>query len=182
MSSERVYGSQALAARLKISPRQARRLIQKLRDKGCLDRADAPRGGCPDIEDSPTRKLRLHAVQLKIGVLGGQVLKKRIIPDFMGCRIVVHPRMIEVYARKDIAFYGTDENDAQNLALDFFDRLGRKLQHDLNCLLIKSRAQNWELVKAEWATEGSEVARKSIEEGVKLEVFETESGRLWMWG
>ena len=44
MSSERVYGSKALAARLKISPRQARRLIQKLRDKGCLDRADAQIG------------------------------------------------------------------------------------------------------------------------------------------
>lgn len=182
MQNEGVTGTQALASRLRISPRQGRTLKQRLREKGYLNKAAMPVGGCAAMAATPPARIRLHAVQLKVGVIGGVQLAPRVIPDFMGCRVVVHRQLVEVYAREGVVFYGVSEDEAQTAAMEFFERLGRRLENDLNCILIKPRSQNWEIVKAEWATEGSNVARRHIEEGVKLEVFATEDGHRWLWG
>lgn len=193
MQQEGLTSVQALALRLKIVPRVARRMKQKLREKGCLNAAGVPigppGGGPPDQSgpigtDTPTtkgRRIRLHAVQFQVKVLNSQRLKPRVIPDFMGCRVVVHDRTVDIYGRKGVAFYGIDEDDAQAACLEFMELLGRRLEHDLKCLLVKPRAQNWCMVKAEWATESSELAGWHIRREAPLQVQDRE-GKVWLWG
>lgn len=184
MVSEGVRTPKQVAARLQIHPRTARQYVQRIRESGLLKLTGDPIGGvCGDSGETTARgRIRLHAAQICIEPIGGVSLKPRVLMDFNGCRVVVHQHLVEIYARENIVFYGRDENEAQEAFMEFFERLAHKLENDLNVLLVKPRAQNWRIVKAEWATEDSQVARRHVSEGVRLECFATEDGHRWLWG
>lgn len=184
MVSEGLTLPKQIAARLQIQPRTARHYVQSLKEKGLVDISGNPRGGVCGNSGNTTEqgRIRLHALQFKVNVIGGVELAPRVIQDFMGCRVVVHSHLVEIYASNKVYFHGRDEDEAMQVAMEFFERLAHRLSHDLDCILIKPRAQNWSLVKAEWATEDSQVARRHQVEGVKLEVHASEDGHVWLWG
>lgn len=170
-----------IAVRRKTTKRAVQLIRRRLIEKGYLSREASQGGGVSRSLRSTTQQLRLHAMQWKVGILWGQT-EARVIQEFMGCHINVGKGFLEIYAKEGLVFEGPDEWACMALALQFFERVGLRLENDLGVKLIKPRSQNWELVKSEWATEGSEVAERHIGDGAALKVFATENGNLWFWG
>lgn len=180
-----------IAVRRKTSKRAVQLIRQRLIKKGFLGGAsgcEASQGGgvakVAKHHDGVT-KIRLHGMQWKIAVLHSsswERVQPRIIPDFMGCHVAVEDGRVEIYTKEGVFFDGADEWSAMALALQFFEKLALRLEHDLRITIIKPRAQNWTLVKSEWATEGSEVANRCIGDDIPLKVFAREDGHLWFWG
>lgn len=179
-----------IAVRRRTSKRAVYKIRESLIEKGYLNRVNVHKGGGvvnPANLSAPvaSQKIRLHAMQWKVGILRStswESVQPRIIQDFMGCYVNVQPGLVEIYAKDGIYFEGADEWAVMMLALQFFERLALRLENDLRISLIKPRSQNWELVKAEWATEDSEVAKRHVGDATPLKVFATEDGHLWFWG
>ncbi len=180
MVSEGLRTPRQVAARLRIHPRTARQYIKTLRDAGLLNICGEPMGGVSGESGERKGRVRLHAVQFKAGIIGG-VCRPRVIPRVLGWRVVVNRSCVEFYGGGG-CWFGRDESEAFGRCLDDVVRCAHRVSHDLRVILVKPRRNNWELVRAEWATEDSEVAREHEVRGVRLEVRGVEDGRVWLWG
>lgn len=182
-----------IALRRKTSKQAVYKIRERLITKGYFNPEGCLVGGVSSTSstfspssDDVIGKIRLHAQQFRIGIIQKKenfekIRKARgnIIPDVLGCHVVVHSHCVEVYAKKQTVFYGVDEWSAMAQSMDFFQRVAVRLENDLDVVLVKAKHQNWEMVKAEWATEGSEVAKRHLEDNASLEVRTTDDGRVW---
>lgn len=137
----------------------------------------------PSYPSSPN-KIRLHGMQWRVDLIqtGAGYVRELLRGNkrsLWGVTVMLFPFHLEFYSTPECVFYGESENVAMAASVAFWDRFAKRLETDLDVLLLKDRSNNWTLVKSEWATEGSDVGRRAAVEGETWRFFAREDGKLW---
>jgi hypothetical protein len=129
------------------------------------------------------RPIRLHAEQWKIRILHqGKKYetvrhKCNYLPSVMDCKVRLNKDSIELYATPEVIFYGGNEDECAVLCQEYWMRVARRLENDLDIELIKDRSENWKLVKHEWAIEGCPLASEILTMKLDIRIY-GEDGKL----
>jgi len=170
------------------------RFIRQLKKKGLWNpkvqrsepqRGHSPRSGFITSKGIKNAK-RLHGQQFVIEIIHKgrhyeQIRKKK------GTRykldknqIVLNNNNIEIYADKDISFFGETARQAVSNSIDYWDNLLIKIENDLDLLLVKDRRLNWKEVKLHIAELDNELAKDAYKKKQKIRVKATEDGKTWL--
>jgi DNA-binding CsgD family transcriptional regulator len=124
--------------------------------------------------------VRLHGQEFNVKILH----KGNRFKDHPGKVINIEGNTVRVY-RDSLEIYGTasfiasNEHKATAESMAYWSRFFRKLENDLNVILVKSRKQNITLVKSHYAEINNEMARDCEVNNKKVQIFARDDGKLW---
>lgn len=127
-----------------------------------------------------TPSVRLHGQEFNVKILW----KGPGYKDLVGKLVDIDSNSIRLY-RDSLEIYGTasfiapDEHKATADSMRYWSRFFRKLENDLNIIIVKARQQNITLVKAHYAEINNEMARDCEVNHDKVQIFAREDGKLW---
>lgn len=167
---------QKIARLRKCSHQAIYRIIARLRQKGAIDVT-----GKPTKPKERPQKIRLHGQEFNIQLLWkdykyDQTLKKSNYIEIDGNKIRLNKKSIEVYSKK--SFYADTPHKATSRSMGYFDKLFRRLEHDLHIIIVKPRAQNIRQVNAHYAETNNELAEDCYNKQEKIRVYANDDGKL----
>ncbi len=161
------------------------KIVKKIKQKGLMTR------GFKEVEKKDTtfkpftnNYIRLHAQQFNIKILFKderykQTLAKSNTVNIDGNTIRLFADGLEVYSGQD--FYAEDVQKATYKSIKYWNRLFVKLEHEFNILILKPRTQNIKLVhQGHYAETNNELAEEVEKKGIRINVYTTDSGKLWL--
>ena len=170
------------ATRLGISDKRVYQIITELKKKGQINRhfqAIEKSGGC--IQEGKGKQIRLHGQQLHIDLIfKGDSYKKKVgsmvVVD--GNTVIVNRDSLDIYS--NTYFWGRDIEKVRFDSLRYWNRFIKRLESDLDCVLLKARSQNIRLVKqGEYAEINNELAVESRVTSQKIRLYGDDDGKLW---
>lgn len=175
---------QQIATRRKTSDKAVYKILKKLKQKGAynigLQKVEKSRG---TIQPSTKNfnQIRLHGQEFNIKIIWKdyrykKTLEKCNLIEVDGNTIRLFKGSIEVYSGQH--FYADDEDKATFDSIVYFQKIFRRLEHDLNVILIKPRSQNIRQVKGEYAEINNEIAKDYNTKKEKLRIYANDDGKL----
>jgi DNA-binding MarR family transcriptional regulator len=125
--------------------------------------------------------VRLHGQEFNIKILFQnekyqKLLKKSNILFLDGNSVRLYKNSIEVYSGQ--SFYGKDQNEAEKKSLEYWNRFFCRLEHDMNIILIKTRARNIKIVNNHYARGNSEICDNANKNRERIWIMAEEDGKL----
>lgn len=172
---------QQIAVKRKTSKQAVNQVIQRLREKGCLNAANKRLDKSRPTRQ-PTHAIRLHAQEFNIKIIHKDEryishLKKSNNLFIDGNRVLLYKNSIEVYATQ--MFFGESAQSATSKSFVYWNHFFTKLENDLKIIIIKDRYQNIKLVNAHYAEIHNEFAKDCNINAEKIKITTTEDGKLW---
>lgn len=165
------------------SVRAVNKQIQKLKEMGIINRwfQEVPkiRG---TQEPSSSGNIRLHGQEFNIKIRGKDhrydtTRKKSNVIYVDGNRIHLYRNSLEIYSYQ--MFYGESAHSATIKSFNYWDRFFRRLESELNVILLKDKYQNIKLVKHHYAEVENELAQDMNIQKDRIRIFAREDGKLW---
>lgn len=135
--------------------------VSKLRSLGlidnynlCTQKAQVDKGGCPKV----VNKIRLHNEHWVITFTGSKPNKYN--DHYLGKRVTIESNVV-VYNKNNIeiysnnSFYASSPSKAEAMSLNYWFKFIRRLERNLNCVLIKDKYLNIKRVNSHYAETGS---------------------------
>jgi hypothetical protein len=156
-------------------------IIYRLRQKGLIQKTGTFRG-VTITDSSRFEPIRLHNQQFHINILYKDkrykdYIKESNIINIDGNTLNLYNDSLDIYS--NTSFYGKDPSDATARSFNYWNRIFRKIENQLNIIIIKDRVQNIKLVRSHYAEINNELARNSIDTGDKIQVRTTSDGKVW---
>ena len=177
---------QQISTRRGTSGRAVRKVIQKLREKGVINRVfqKVPFSQCPaELSGTKSNKIRLHGMEFNVKILFKDHRYKELVEKkgntiFVdGNTIRLYRDSLEIYGVK--SFFADDPQKATSKAFSYWSHFFVKLENDLKIIIMKQRSQNIRLVKSEYAEIGNEFAKSCKDQSDKIRVYTRDDGKLW---
>lgn len=172
-----------VSTRTKTSKSYVYRVIKKLQKKGIINKEyKMVTFDTPTCE--PFKKgIRLHNVELHINIIyKDEKYKKKMqesnIVDIDGNTVRLYNDVIEVYLNK--SFWGYSTNKATFESNLYINRLLKRLESDLDIIIVKDRSQNIKVVNSHYSEIENEFAQECEKKSHKLRVEGTKDGLVWL--
>lgn len=156
------------------------KIIKKLKEKGYLtnnyQKVEKSRGTFKPLLNG----IRLHALEFNVKILFKNAKYSKIdnrLLNFDGNTVKLYRDSLEVYINR--SFFGESVEKVTALGFDYANVFFHRLEDYLKVILIKPRALNVSLVKAEYSEVNNELAKDVIVKGEKLKVYSRDDGKLW---
>lgn len=126
--------------------------------------------------------IRLHAQHFVINIIKKgnnyqNILNKSNIIQIDTNTIKLHNNNIEVYS--NVSFTGKDVNEATQNSFHYWNRFFKRLEHDLDLTLVKTRHQNIRLVQNHYAETNNDLAKEVNKTNEKIRVYTSEDDKMW---
>jgi hypothetical protein len=180
--------SSQIAARRGCSKRYVRKVHQWLKNQGILSMVPPPLlegGEAPrnlrnlfGVEKQENR--RLHAQKFRVEIIDSSPRyheKVNVSLTVDGNNVQCFEKVLLIQAN-DKSFYGVTEDEAFEVSMVYWRNFFRRLEHDLNIVILKERCQNIQMTYAEWATGPCELSREMEERGGRIMVYDSVDGKL----
>lgn len=169
---------QQIARRRKCSHQAIYNILNRLKEKGAIDITHKP-----THEKQRPQKIRLHGQEFNIRLLWkdhkyDQARNKSNIFKIDGTTVKLNKNSLEIYGGQT-SFYADDAQKATSHSMLYWNKFFNRLEHELNIIIKKPRAQNIKLVNAHYAETNNELATKCNNEADKIRVYTTDTGKLW---
>ena len=173
-----VIDNKVIAKEVKTGIRNIQKVVQNLKKKGAIGISS------PIVRQSDRSGeqsgIRLHAEQFLIKPLwkaeryAGKIGKAIQIENNT---ILIEKDIIQYYC--NYSFFGSDSYAATAKSFNYHNKIFKILENDLGCVIIKSRSQNIERVKSEYAQINNGLAKKVENEGQRIRLRTTDEGKVW---
>lgn len=128
-------------------------------------------------------KIRLHGQEFNIKILWKdykymKVLARTNLIEVDGNTVRLYKNSIEVYSGQ--SFQGDDIQKATANSFEYWNRFFIRLEHEINIIIKKPRAQNIKIVNSHYAETNNEYARDLDNKGEGyIKVYTRDDGKLW---
>lgn len=166
-----------IALRRQTSLTAVYKVLNKLRKKGVLTVTNE------GVEKSQGTHspIRLHGQEFNIRILWQDQkyqakLRQSNIIFFDSNTIKLYRNSVEIFCGQ--SFFGKDEREADSKSMAYFTRFLRRLENELQIILLKNRSLNIKEVKHEFAHTNSEIYQNAKDHKERIFVYAEEDGRL----
>jgi hypothetical protein len=182
-----------ISIRRKTSVAAVYKTMTKLRNKGLLkgglNRGLKKKQSTNTIQPPATTKkfrhfIRLHGQEWNVKILYKSerydILREksnRFIIDDNTVRL--YKNSMEIYSAETLMFEAEDEQRATSLSFQYWNKIFKRLEHDLGIILIKNRCHNFKIVNSHYAEIDNELAKEYNKRKVILNIYGTDDGKLW---
>lgn len=159
--------------------RNIQKIIKSLKAKGALGLINELLTNQAN-QTNELNGIRLHAQQFLITPLSQSERYNLAIGKIINIdnnTIIVNSDVLQYYCNH--SFFGSDSWAATAKSLEYFNRILRTLENQLNCVLSKPRSENITMVKSEYAHIQNGLAKKLEREGEKVKVRSDNDGKVW---
>jgi len=175
-----------IAVRRQTSERAVRKIIEKLRKKGYINKENMVRNKkgmwYPQTEPFSNHSIRFHSLEFNVRILFKDhrykaFLSKSNFFEFDGNTVRLFKNAIEVYVAQ--SFYGKTVDEARDNGFKYANWLFSRLESQLKIILVKDRVQNIRLVKQHFSEVNNELAKDFNVESKKLHIKGAD-GKTWL--
>lgn len=163
------------------------KIVRSLKKKGTmnlgLQKTERTLSSCQS-EEEIVNQVRLHGQEFNIKIIRQdqnyqKLLKKSNIFYLEGHTIKLYKDSIEIYSGEGASFYGADEQEADGIASEYWQKFFIRLENELKVILIKERSRNIKEVNHHYARGKSEICENTLKkEGKHIRVFCPIDGKL----
>jgi len=165
------------------STRTVYKTIKILKEKGLLNyKTKKVHKKLCTQENKKKESIRLHAQEFSIKLIkkgkNYNNLKSNantIIIDDNTIRL--YNDSLEIYSGK--SFYSDDVTKATYNSFEYWNKFFKRLENDLDVLIVKNRHQNIKLVKHHYASINNGMAKEFNEKKIKIRLYATEDNKMW---
>lgn len=169
-----------IAVKRKCSKAYVRKVRIQLREKGLLKKVVTPGGAHPvtSVTKSVTKK-RVHAQRFEFDIVSTGARFRPGIGQHLsdGTWVQCFDSKLLISCPEGLCFEGDSVQDALLSSFDHWNRVFRRLEHDLDVVILKDR-KVFRVVYTEVASEGSKVASSVIQKEGFLRIFDSRDGKL----
>ena len=164
------------------------KIVSSLKSKGVLNKTffkvENSEGYIqPKQKIQPNQQIRLHGQQFRINILYvdhryKEILKKSNYLEIDGNTIKLNRDSVEIYS--NTSFFADNPQKATARSMEYWTKMIRRLENDLNLILLKPRSQNIKIVKSgEYAEINNELAKECHKKTEKIRIYTNDDGKLW---
>lgn len=159
-------------------------IISSLKKKGAFDLAKNlvyQNLGTGKPSKLNIHQIRLHGEQFHITIIYETPKYKKILRvcnnlNVDGNTVRIFRNCIDVYSGQ--VFWGNDAEKATYNSISYWNRVFKRLEHELGVIILKARAQNIKRVKAEYAEVNNNLAKEIEPSREKIRIYSNDDGKL----